>query len=125
MVRLLVAVTALGVVLTAQMPSAVTMRAQWDPNPPEEQVVSYLLGIDDACCVTVPHVVDPLCGCISAPVTFVGRGLHSVTLRAQNYALAGDVRSLQAGPATTVEVRINLPPGQTRDVILIDPQRDR
>jgi len=125
MVRLLVAVAALGVVLTAQMPTAVTMRAQWAPNPPEEQIVSYLLGVDDACCVTVPHVVDPLCDCISAPVTFLERGLHHVTLRAQNYALAGDVRSLQAGPATTVEVRINLPPGQVGDLLLLDPQRQR
>jgi hypothetical protein len=120
-----VAVAALGVVLTAQMPTAVTMRAQWDPNPPEEGVVSYLLSVDDACCITVANVVDGACGCITAPVSFASRGQHRVGLRAQNYAVAGVAASLQAGPELVVEVYINLPPGHVENLLLVDPLRQR
>lgn len=88
---------------------SITLRAQWNPNPPAENVVQYVMTIDGGNDIVIPAAscTPTLCSQTYSVPSF---GAHNVTLKAQNLLISTLPTSLQSGPVVTLPYTLGATP---------------
>ena len=76
-----------------------TIHASWNPNPPAENVVKYVLTLDGTP-IDEPTATDATCMCVKVPLTIASFGSHSVTVKACNLLVSTDPASFNCGAAS-------------------------
>lgn len=91
--------------------------ATWNKNPASENIVRYVLKLDG---VDLPDVLPNTTNCPTAGTTCTVRfnvpsfGLHSITVRASNLRLSGDLSSIQDSPqSAAINFTLNQAPQTT------------
>lgn len=88
---------------------SITLHAQWNPNPPAENVVQYVMTIDGGSDVVIPAVSCAPTVCSQA-YSVPSFGAHAVTLKAQNLLISTTPTSLQSGPTVALSYTLGATP---------------
>lgn len=88
---------------------SITLHALWNPNPPADNVVRYIMTIDGGSDIVIPAAscTPSLCSQTFSVPTF---GKHAITLKAQNLLISTQPASLQDGPVLTLPYTLGIGP---------------
>ncbi len=92
-----------------------TLKAQWDPNAPGENVTEYRVTVDGGAPIVVPPTLNAACSCIQQAITIPTFGAHTVAVVAVNQSLSTDPTSAQLSVPTSISFTLSPPPGLVKN----------